>query len=275
MKRENRSLISPFPAASSFSGEDRPKFCLSRHPYVTSGHGNNVELYFTQTFYSNVRGAGDAIKDRGVRHAHLSLRPEEHEIPNAFCFHYLALTLDGYLLAIQRRADNPTPDYEQGKLSISGEEQLRLADLDDATPAFHWLLRTVTQELFGFTSDQARTEQHRIERFVDWKAFLIWTVFMEEPRGNFGITGLVPLTVTLSDYKEKRGEFRLEPTGHEYEGDRCAILQDDALNLFQGGKIRVLHLEQERWFDVGLSELHVSSCYRLFLYFSLLRRLPE
>jgi hypothetical protein len=131
----------------------------------------------------------------------------------------------------------------------------------------------VTQELFGFTSDYARTEQHRVARFVDWEACRFWTMFMEEPRGNFGITGLIPLTLTLADYKEKRVEFRLEPTGQEYEGDRCAILQDDALKLFQGEKIRVLHLEQEKWFDAGLSELHVSSCYRLFLYFSLLGRL--
>ena len=264
-----QEFVSPFPRATDFEGKDGDKFCLGRSPYVVSDAGNTVTLQLFHTNYSTIKGALKIVGGKGgkgPRHQHSNLDPQLHRIPNTLCFHFVSTTSDGQILGLIRRQDNPDKLYNVGKVSFSAEEQLNLADMSDEQPAQHWLIRTVTQELFGFTSDAARSDLPKVESLVDWARCRFWSIFFEEDVGNFSISGFIPLSIPLEQYRNTLNEFRSLRSGHEYEGDRCILALEQALSLLSEGKGRITRLRTGEQMDLGLSQCHSSSIYRLNLY---------
>jgi hypothetical protein len=184
------------------------------------------------------------------------------------CFHYLATTSDGHILATARRSDNPS-SWEPGRLSITGEEQLADDDMADEDPVQHWVRRTIAEELFAITDAHSLSA---IADCYDLERCRFWGLIFEEPYANFSVVGYLPLRLTVEQYANKVEELRMV-TSEEYEGDRWWLKVEDAVRLLKEGRSPITHLATSNVGEATADSMHISSRYRLLLYLKILGRI--
>jgi hypothetical protein len=164
-----------------------------------------LTLELADTDYYSIAGVLSSIrKSQELRHSAISIDPSQHEVPHAFCLHFIVRLQGGDFLLLHR---SETVQHEPGKVSFSFEEQIHPEKdfsrlWSENTVMRIWILRSLMEEVYKdrdtvFGSPRAET----IEREIDW--YKIVSLFLEEPVGGFALCAFVQLNITLGQYREK------------------------------------------------------------------------
>jgi hypothetical protein len=102
---------------------------------------------------------------------------------------YVARFDDAKYLTIHR---SDTVATEKSKVSFSGEEQMKPADIESIQIMDNWVIRSLMEEVFNFRDYSIHSDEGtQIREMISSTLSL----FMDEPDGTFSILGFVQLKI--------------------------------------------------------------------------------
>ena len=225
--------------------------------------------------YRTVRDAIEANPDLRRELSHVV--PEQNLVPQSMSLHFIVRFRNGEVLALRRKEDIA---YEEGKWSLSAEEQFCKSDLtSEVGIAEYWFRRAFVEEVFGHRS--------RDPNFVNriWvedcspkiRSYRLWSFFLEENCAIFQPCGIFQLSIdphelkALHETEVSAGWGTTDPEGEWYyiqESGVAELLwtgQCEARRLHGDPDRRVIHSEQ----------LHTTSRYRLWRLYQAINREPK
>lgn len=261
----------------SFSkqGTNRKKYCLSKvePPDFLDAHEDWLKIHVDETRYHTVMEVLPSIKsNKSLRHVLTDITLQNHGIPHAFCLHFVLRFSDGCVLCMKRSTG---VDYEQGKWSITEEEQLREEDLSGQRAAgIEWFDRAVFEEAFELGKPQVRDEwENTIRSKIAFQR--IWSVIAEEKYGSFGLAGIVQFYVDSFEYADLRNQINRDyPFAKpDPEGNLFIMEHSDLITLAETGSCQVSHVFDRKSFEtVRDQDLHSTSWYRVACLLTAMRR---
>ena len=213
------------------------------------------------------------IPNRTLRHNHMDLDPSKHGIPSTLTLNFVARFADKAYWLIRR---SQTVRQENGRVSFSGEEQIKPEDFDHKNPMEAWTVRTLMEEVYPYRDFSHHSPQAAEVREQILAARYL-SLFLEEKYGSFGLVVFIQLGIDSKRFVDLYYRNRLETARRaDTEGVRYLLPEAELLQFMQTGRcvahrmldrdailtIAIDELKREEP-DDGCARLHHTSLYRM------------
>lgn len=235
------------------------KFCLADRSL--GGTDDALSLRLQETDYFTIRSVLSNLPFT-VRSEFGSLDPAHSQIPHSLCLHFIARCSDGSVILL---LNENRKTYSGGTWSVSGEEQLKDSDLDDASPLLALFKRALLEEVFGLSDERSSLSVRwaRIEQHV--RSLRIWSLFLEEHINNFSLLGMCQLSSPPATVRDAMKQFIDEGTAaRDLEGKLHFVSTDQLEQLLIGGSASATALFSDQEERVLAENFHWTSRYRMF-----------
>lgn len=255
------------------SGDDNDKYSLSEFEFPFSDSGTNLVLSVKRTKWSTLqRALKKTINSDELRHIYLSPDPAKSKIPSSLCLHFVCLTSDDKILSLRRREQAA---YYPGAYSISFEEQLSHEDMlvGESSRARAWFRRALCEEIFPLTGVYDTNPGAAWEAVEKYVRFMnIWSGFIEEDTGNYSLSGVCKLNLSVKQLVDVSGALSAEFNSRRDDEGRLYYFTILGLEeMMSNGHTTAQSLYNPQEPAVVVDSLHPSGYYRASMVLNCLR----